>query len=349
MVRWWDVMTNPPFSSETGHPRADHAAGTSEHVVAVVEDSEPSVARLTPWAGVRYAFIEPEAPPPADAFQCEALFTWDPSNPFLRDNWSRLTNLRWVHTASAGVDRFLFPEMVASNVLLTNSRYVFDDALAEYVIGLMLVMSKDLGTTIALQREHRWVKRESDTLQGKVMVIVGVGPIARQVARFAKAFGMVVHGVGRTARGNDPDFGDVTATDTLPTLFAVADYVVMVLPKTAATTHLVDAKALAALKPSARLINVGRASTLDQDALVRALRDGRLAAAALDVVTPEPLPADDPLWDTPNLLISPHMSGDHHGWRSDIIKRFDTNLELWLRGEPLRNVIDKHLGYAPGD
>jgi phosphoglycerate dehydrogenase-like enzyme len=320
-----------------------------EHLVAVVEDEASSAALLTPRTGVHYVFLAPGAPPPDDVFHCEALFTWDPSNPFLGNSWSRFANLRWVHTASAGVDRLLFPELVNSDVVLTNSRYVFDEALAEYVIGLMLMMSKDLGTTLALQREHRWVKRESDTLQGKVVVLVGVGPIARQVARFAKAFDMVVHGIGRTARRGDPEFGDITTPDTLQAVFATADYVVMVLPKTPATEHLVDTAALAALKPTARLINVGRAWSLDQDALVRALREGRLAAAVLDVVTPEPLPADDPLWDTPNLLISPHMSGDHHGWQADIARLFDTNLELWLRGEPLRNVVDKHVGYATGN
>lgn len=331
-----------------GHPTFP-GVGTTEHVIAVVEDDAPSVALLTPHADVHYVFVEQESPAPDDVFQAEALFTWDPSNPFLRDNWSRLTNLRWVHASSAGVDRLLFPELMNSDVVLTNSRYVFDQALAEYVIGLMLVMSKDLGATLAFQREHRWVQRESDTLHGKVAVLVGVGPIARQIARFASAFGMVVHGIGRTARGRDPDFGDITTPETMQTLFAIADYVVMVLPKTPATEKLVDAPALAALKPSARLINVGRAWSLDQDALVQALRDGRLAAAALDVVTPEPLPADDPLWDTPNLLISPHMSGDHRGWRTDIANCFETNLELWLRGESLRNVVDKHLGYAPGN
>jgi phosphoglycerate dehydrogenase-like enzyme len=331
-----------------GHPTS-LGVGTTEHVIAVVEDEVPSAALLTPHDGLRYVFIEPDSPAPDDVFQSDALFTWDPSNTFLRDNWSRLTNLRWVHASSAGVDRLLFPELVDSDVVLTNSRYVFDHALAEYVIGLMLLMSKDLARTLAFQREHRWVQRESDMLQGKVAVLVGVGPIARQVARFAKAFGMVVHGIGRTARDGDPDFGAITTPETLQGLFAIADYVVMVLPKTPATEKLVHASALAALRPSARVINVGRAWSLDQDALVRALRDGRLAAAALDVVTPEPLPADDPLWDTPNLLISPHMSGDHRGWRTDIAASFETNLELWLRGEMLRNVVDKHLGYAPGN
>ena len=330
-----------------GHPTS-FGVHESERVIAVVEDDFPTTALLTPHAGVRYVFIGHGSPAPREALQADAVFTWDPSDPFLRDNWSRLTNLRWVHASSAGVDRLLFTELVDSDVVLTSSRYVFDTALAEYVIGMMLMMSKDLGATLLFQREHRWVRRESDTLHGKVAVLVGVGPIARQVARFATAFGMVVHGIGRTARADDPDFGDITTPDTMQTLFAVADYVVMVLPKTPATEKLVDAPALAALQPSARLINVGRAWSLDQDALVRALRDGRLAAAALDVVTPEPLPADDPLWDTPNLFISPHMSGDHRGWQADIARLFDINLELWLRGEPLRNVIDKRLGYAPG-
>jgi phosphoglycerate dehydrogenase-like enzyme len=123
---------------------------------------------------------------------------------------------------------------------------------------------------------------------------------------------------------------------------------VMVLPKTPQTLGMVDEAALESLKPTARLINVGRAATLDQDALVRALREGRIAAAALDVVTPEPLPAGDPLWDVPRLLISPHMSGDHRGWMNTIVALFESNLDRWLRGAPLLNVVDKQLGYAPG-
>ena len=112
---------------------------------------------------------------------------------------------------------------------------------------------------------------------------------------------------------------------------------------------MVDAAALGALKPTARLINVGRGSTLDQDALSTALREGRLAGAALDVMTPEPLPADSPLWDVPNLIISPHMSGDHAGWQREIADLFTRNLERFQRGEPLLNVVDKRLGYAPSE
>ncbi len=320
----------------------------TDSLVGVVEDERPSNDLLTARSGVVYRFITPSSPPPDDAGDMDALLVWGVGSAFLREHWSRLQRLRWVHTATAGVERVLFPELIASDVVVTNSRFVFDQALAEYVIGMMLVLSKGFQTTFAHQTAHRWQQRESDTLEGKVVVLVGVGPIARRTAQLAKAFRMVVRGVGRTARAGDPDFGDVASPERLRALFADADYVVAVLPHTPLTAGLVDAAALAALPPTARLINVGRAATLDQDALVSALRAGRLAGAALDVVTPEPLPPTDPLWDVPNLLISPHMSGDFHGMRKQLAELFERNLDHWLRDEPLLNVVDKHLGYAPG-
>jgi phosphoglycerate dehydrogenase-like enzyme len=320
----------------------------TDSLVGVVEDEQPSNELLSQPPGVVYRFIQPSSPPPDDAREVDALLVWGVSSTFLRDNWTAFRRLRWVHTATAGVERVLFPALIESDVVVTNSRFVFDEALAEYVIGMILVLSKDFRTTIAHQAEHRWQQRESDTLQGKVVVMVGVGPIARRTAQLAKAFGMVVRGIGRTARTGDPDFGDIASTERLGALFAEADYVVMVLPNTPLTAGLVDAAALAALPRTARLVNVGRAATLDQDALAGALREGRLAGAALDVVTPEPLPAGDRLWDVPNLLISPHMSGDFHGVRKQLAELFERNLEHWLRGEPLLNVVDKDLGYAPG-
>ncbi len=320
----------------------------TDSIVGVVEDQRPSIELLSPAPGVSYSFIQPSSPPPDGALDVDALFIWNVRSRFLRDNWSGLHRLRWVHAATAGVEWVLFPELVDSDVVVTNSRFIFDRALAEYVIGMMLVLSKDFQTTFVHHVEHRWEQREGDTLDGKVVVVVGVGPIARRTAQLAKAFGMVVRGIGRTARSGDPDFGDIASAASLHALFAEADYVVMVLPNTPLTAGLVDAAALAALKPTAVLVNVGRAATLDQGALVSALREGRLAAAALDVVTPEPLPPDNPLWDVPNLMISPHMSGDFRGWRSKIVELFERNLESWLRGAPLMNVVDKHLGYAPG-
>jgi phosphoglycerate dehydrogenase-like enzyme len=321
---------------------------TADRSIGVLEDEHPSVGLLTQRPGVRYCFVADGTTPPGETFESEALFIWNVRSGFLRDNWSRLERLRWVHVATAGVDRVLFQNLIDSDVVLTNSRGVFDEALAEYVIGLMLILCKDFETTFTHQAERRWVQRETDTLYGKVAVIVGVGPIARAIARLAKAFGMTVRGIGRTARDGDPDFGDIAGPERLHALFAGADYAVLVLPATPHTIGMIDEAALESLKPTARLINVGRAVTLDQDALVRSLREGRVAGAALDVVNAEPLPPDDPLWDVPHLLISPHMSGDHRGWRDDIVALFESNLDRWLRGAPLLNVVDKHLGYAPG-
>jgi phosphoglycerate dehydrogenase-like enzyme len=321
--------------------------GAADRIVGVLEDEHPSVGLLTHRPGVRYCVIADGATPPDEALESEALFIWNVRGGFLRDNWTRLQRLRWVHAATAGVDRLLFQDLIDSDVVVTNSRGVFDQTLAEYVIGFMLILSKDFETTFTHQSEHRWVQRESDTLHGKVAVVVGVGPIARATARLAKAFGMTVRGIGRTARNGDPDFGDIAGPESLHALFAEADYAVLVLPKTAQTLGMIDEAALESLKPTARLINVGRAATLDQDALVRSLREGRIAGAALDVVNPEPLQADDPLWDVPHLLISPHMSGDHRGWQNNIVTLFESNLDRFLRGVPLLNVVDKELGYAP--
>ncbi|HVC42036.1 MAG TPA: D-2-hydroxyacid dehydrogenase [Candidatus Saccharimonadales bacterium] len=316
-------------------------------LVGVVDGDVPSRRLLGSRPDVRYVFIDPASEPPAEAFDVDALMMWNVRTGFLREHWSRFTRLRWVHSGTAGVERVLFPELAAGDVVLTNSRYIFDQALAEYTIGLMLALTKDLVTTFRHQTEHRWVQRETETLSGKTAVLVGVGPIARRIAQIATALGMSVRGIGRTARAGDADFGDIAAPDALPSLFTEADYVVMVLPSTPQTAGMVDAEAIGRLKPTARLVNVGRGSTLDQDALCDALRAGRLAGAALDVMRPEPLPADSPLWDVPNLIISPHMSGDHSGWQRDIADLFARNLDRFLRGETLLNVVDKRLGYAP--
>ncbi|MFZ0130301.1 MAG: D-2-hydroxyacid dehydrogenase [Candidatus Dormiibacterota bacterium] len=316
-------------------------------LVGVVEDDTPTRELMTPMPGVRYLFIDPSAAPPSELADVDALLIWNVRSAYPRKHWSNFKRLRWIHSGTAGVERVLFPELAGSDVVVTNSRYIFDQALAEYAIGLMLALCKDLPATVRHQTEHRWKQRETESLSGKVVLMVGVGPIARRTALLAKAIGMSVRGIGRTARAGDPDFGDIAGPDALPALFAEADYVVLVLPSTPETQCMVGRAALGALKPSARLINVGRGSTLDQDALCDALREGRIAGAALDVVVPEPLPADSPLWDVPNLIVSPHMAGDRAGWKRDVVELFLSNLERFQRSEPLFNVVDKNLGYAP--
>jgi phosphoglycerate dehydrogenase-like enzyme len=314
--------------------------------VGVIDASRRSRALLIDEEVVRYVFIDPSASLPAEAADVEALFVWGMNTAFLRDNWALFHRLRWIHAASAGVDRLLFEELVESKVVLTNSRHLFDRAMAEYTIGLMLALAKNFKTTFSEQAYRVWEHRETETLFGKTLVVVGVGPIARETARLAQALGMRILGVGRTAR-SDPVFGSIVASNDLAQVLPEADYLLAVAPRTAGTEGLVGREALALLKPSARVMNVGRAATVDQAELCKALRENRIAGAALDVFDVEPLPKDDPAWDTPNLLISPHIAGDYIGWRKDAVDLFTDNLRRFIADGPLLNVVDKSLGYVP--
>ncbi|OLT03756.1 hydroxyacid dehydrogenase [Pseudonocardia sp. CNS-004] len=264
----------------------------------------------------------------------DVLLVWDFLSDAVREAWPAADSLRWVHTASAGVDRLTFPGLVESDVTLTNSRGVFDRPMAEYVLGLVLAMAKDLPGTFAAQARHEWHHRESEPIAGRCAVVVGGGPIGRAIAGLLGAVGMDVELVGRR------DFDD------LPALLPRADWLVLAAPLTDTTRGMLDAAALALLRPSARVINVGRGGLVVEPDLVDALREGRLAGAALDVFAREPLPADSPLWTHPGVIVSPHMSGDLIGWRQELIEVFRDNLARYRAGEPLHNVVDKTLGYV---
>jgi phosphoglycerate dehydrogenase-like enzyme len=283
-----------------------------------------------------------------------ALFVWDLFSEALAAAWPKADALRWVHAATAGVDNLMFPGLVASDTVVTNSRGVFDQPIAEYVLGLVIAFAKDLHGTAALQRDRVWRHRETERVGGRRALVVGTGPIGRAIARQLRAAGLTVEGAGRTPRADDPDFGTVTAAafDTggtdLDTTLARADYVVLAAPLTDATRGLIGARALARMRPTARLINIARGPIVVEDDLVRALRDGAIAGAALDVFTDEPLPPSSPLWDLPGSVVSPHMSGDVVGWRDELVDLFTDNLGRFLDGRDLRNVVDKRRGYVSG-
>jgi phosphoglycerate dehydrogenase-like enzyme len=294
-------------------------------------------------ADVRYATADDlvRALPGADV-----LLVWDFRSTALASAWSAASSLRWVHAASAGVNHLLTPEVVASEVIVTNSRGVFDEPMAEYVLGLTLALAKDLPTTLSQQRERRWQHRETERLGDRHALVAGTGPIGRAIGRKLAAVGMRVTGLGRVARATDPDLGEVLPMSSLSEVLPDADYVVLAAPLTDETRGMIDAKALAAMKPTARLINVSRGHLVVQEDLVEALTAGRLAGAALDVFVDEPLAADSTLWRLPNVIVSPHMSGDVVGWRAELVTLFADNLSRYLDGRPLRNVVDKTRGYV---
>lgn len=279
----------------------------------------------------------------------QGLFVYDFLSTAVPGAWHAAGDLRWLHIASAGVDPVLFPGLVESDVVLTNSRGVFDDAIAEYVLGVVLAFAKDFARSLDLQRAGTWQHRETERVTGKEVLVVGTGPIGRSIARLLRAAGLRVSGAGRRQRTGDPDFGTVHDSAELTKHLPVFDYVVAVAPLTEQTKGMFDAEAFAAMKPSARFVNVGRGELVVTSDLVAALRGGQIAGAALDVFDTEPLPGDSPLWTMPDVLLSPHMSGDFLGWRSTLVEVFTANFRRWVAGEPLHNVVDKRLGYVPSE
>lgn len=330
-------MTHTPSARHLPHLVVLHAGELPPDMEAV--DKDPRLA------SVRYATA---AELPQALRDAEALFVWDLFSDALTDAWDSAESLRWVHAATAGVDHLLFDALVDSDVVVTNSRGVFDRPMAEYVLGLVLCFAKDFPTTLAQQRHRRWRHRETEQVAGGHALVAGTGPIGRAIARQLRAVGMTVEGLGRTARDDDPDFGHVSASTDLHAVLPRADYVVLAAPLTDATRGMVDAAALARMKPTARLINVGRGPLVVEDDLVEALRRGDIAGAALDVFATEPLPESSPLWDTPGVIVSPHMSGDVVGWHNTLVQLFTDNLDRFLGGRDLRNVVDKRRGYVSG-
>ncbi|OZE77308.1 hydroxyacid dehydrogenase [Rhodococcus sp. 15-649-2-2] len=303
-------------------------------------DGLESVAEV---ADVRYATADTLA----DAVDgADALLLWDFFSPAVESAWPRCGSLKWIHIAAAGVDSLMFDELVESDVVVTNSRGVFDRPIAEFVLAQILAFAKDSERSRALQHSKTWQHRETERIDGAHAMIVGTGAIGRAIAALLSAVGMSVSGVGRTAREGDRDFGTVYASDDLADEVARADYLVLVAPLTEQTRGLVDDSVLTAMKPGARVINVGRGELLDTEALLKHLGSGHIAGAALDVFETEPLSADHPLWTAENVILTPHMSGDASGWKQRLAEVFADNARRYFRGEPLLNVVDKKLGFV---
>lgn len=276
----------------------------------------------------------------------DALLMWDFFSSALADAWDGADALRWVHVAAAGVDAMLFDEMAESPVTLTNAHGVFDGPIAEFVLASIMAQDKMLHANKSLQRAGIWKHREPTRTAGSRVIVVGTGGIGRATARLLRAVGMEVAGAGRTARESDPDFGTVFASSELAAHVGAADHVVLAAPLTEATRGLINAGVLAAMKNSAHLVNIGRGALVDEPALVEALRTGQIAAASLDVVAVEPLGEGHPFWTMENVHISAHLSGDVDGWRDALADQFLANLDAYISGDPLANIVDKDRGYV---
>lgn len=258
--------------------------------------------------------------------------------------FARARRLKWIHSSAAGVGATLFPELVESDVVLTNSRGVQAAAMAEHILAVVLAWRRRLHVAARRQTRGTWAQNElslSDVrpLTETRALIVGFGSTGREAARLLTSIGVTVDAVARTARDQ------IHPVSALPELLPRADLVIVTAPHTPETDRLFDAAAFARMKPGSLLVNVGRGRVVDEGALVAALQQGRPGGAALDVFEREPLPPESPLWSMENVLITPHVSGFSADFWPGLVDLFARNLVRWRRGEPLENVVDKRRGY----
>lgn len=263
----------------------------------------------------------------------------------------KMPGLKWLQLWSAGADLLqAMPELKTLPFLMTTTSGIHGQQIAEHVFALILTQARKMERSFRNQSGHVWSRprmSEMSTLRGKAMLILGYGVIGEKVAQAALAFGMKVTGLRRRAGGVSADGLGVTVMPAARLYEALgqADYVVNILPHTADTEYSFGEKELAALKPQAVYVSVGRGKTTRETALVEALKTGRLAAALLDVTEAEPLPEDSPLWDLENVLLTPHYAGFHEDYNALAMEVALENLGRYLRGEPLRNLVDKSAGY----
>jgi phosphoglycerate dehydrogenase-like enzyme len=249
------------------------------------------------------------------------------------------TSVKWMHTFSAGVDSPFFIQLMERGVTLTNSTGATASPIAQTAILYMLALSRNARAWFQHQDKHEWQRHEFVELDGARLAVIGMGPIGEEVARLGVALNMQVEAIRRTPTGNEPC--PTYAFSELSAVLGRADWVIVALPLTPDTASLFNATTFASMKPGAHFINVGRGELVDEDALIAALQSHHVAGAALDVFATEPLPAESPLWDMPNVIVTPHSSGAsaQSGLRSEDI--FVENFAKYMQGEPMRNKVNK--------
>ena len=294
-----------------------------------------------------------------DPREAEALFQYFPNDRFpgkgfsaaeLRRVWAAAPRLRWVQSNASGVDGLLCPELIASDIVVTSGASVNSGPVAESVLALLLAIAKRIPQHRDHQRRREWRRYTKLVLRGSRAVLIGYGHIGEEVGRLCKAFGMHVVAVRRDPTKDSPHadavFGAAElASDRRAAVFRDADFVILTLAATRGQLPAIGEAELAVMPATAWVVNVARGSMIVESALIRALQEGRIAGAALDVFQQEPLSSESPLWGFPNVLITPHNSASSPRQDQDTLELFAENFRRWTSGEPLLNLVDTRRGY----
>jgi len=279
--------------------------------------------------------------------RADVIFSWFGRRQLLRQLWKMAPRVRWMHSVTAGLEHLLFPELVESPVPLTNGRGVFSQSLGEFVVAAMLFFAKDLRRMLRGQTTGAWDPFDVEMISGKSVGIVGYGDIGRAIARRAKALEMKVLALRRRPERSrdDPFVDEVFPAARRIEMIARSDYVAVAAPLVSDTHGMIGEPEIRAMKPTGVIINVGRGPVVDEAALIRALEEGRIRGAALDVFDREPLPEGHAFYRLDNLLLSPHCADHVPGWLDDAVRFFLENMGRFRLGEPLQSLVDKRLGY----
>ncbi len=264
---------------------------------------------------------------------------------FDKEILEKAQKLQWVHALAAGVERLLFREFVESDIILTNSSGVHPIPISEHVLGMMLMLSRGLHESAINQLRKKWERPQPTELYGKTLGIVGFGSIGERIGCLGKSFGMHVIGLKRNVAYRTKHADELLPPDNLDHLLNRSDFVVIAVPLTKETHHLITERELKLMKETAYLINISRGKIICEKDLVKALKSREIAGAGLDVFEEEPLPAESPLWELSNIIVTPHNAGSTPEYFNRAVDIFCDNLKRFLHGEPLTNVVDKKRGY----
>lgn len=288
-------------------------------------------------------YADDEIPNASDLMDCQVL-----AGNFPTELVQQLPSLRWVQASFAGVDRLCAVRWANEEAILTNCSGAFGIAIAEYMLTGLMMLFRLMPAYAKGQQEGKWQRvGQCRSVFGSTITVVGMGDIGARFAHLAKAMGATVRGVRRTKGPLPPDFDEVYTSSQLAQAVTNVDAVIMALPGTPATRHIVNAEIMAHMDKRTIIVNCGRGATLDESALIAALGNGRLAGAVLDVTEVEPLPATSPLWHMENVIITPHISGRNEDTINgeSIYRIIAENLDRYGKGLPLQHVVDRNIGY----